>query len=172
MPDLDERLVFPFSIDDPLAAEHGLVSRCLQESVARLPAGGYYRDVELKDSPSGRELLASPPERGRLLVLAAVMQAQFWHANAKILRERASRDERGTNPTQVTGWPQAQRAERKTIVVISALLRRNLPLDRADLLQLLEWLTQRGYAYGLPLGQATKSLERYTAKCESMPSLE
>jgi Domain of unknown function (DUF4132) len=165
VPNLDGPHVFPFSTDDPLAAEHALVGRWVQETVPRLPSGGYYPDVELKDSPSGRELLASPPERGRLLVQVAVLQAQFWHANAKILRERAARDGRGTNPTQVTGWPQVQRAEHKTIAVISALLRRNLPLDRADLLQLLEWLTQRGYSYGLPLGQATKSLERYTAKC-------
>ena len=39
-----------------------------------------------------------------------------------------------------------------------------MPLDRTDLLQLLEWLTETGHSYGLPIGQATKSLERYTAK--------
>ena len=77
MPNLDGPHVFPFSTDDPLAAEHALVGRWVQETVPRLPSGGYYPDVELKDSPSGRELLASPPERGRLLVQVAVLQAQF-----------------------------------------------------------------------------------------------
>jgi hypothetical protein len=166
LPSPDGPLVFPFSVDDPLAAEHALVARWVQEAVGGLPAGRYYQDVELKDSPSGRELLASPPERGRLLVKVAVVQAKFWHTTAETLRECAARDGQGTNLSQVAGWPEAQGAEHKTIAVIAALLRRSLPLDRMDLLQLLEWLSQRGYSYGLPLGYATKSLVRYAATHE------
>jgi len=159
-------LNFSFSPDDPLAAEHALVSRWVREAVASLPVGRYYEDVELKDSPSGRDLLASSPERGRLLVQAALVQARFWHTTTETLRERGVRDGQGTNLTQVVGWPEARGGENKTIAVIAALLRRSLPLDRTDLLQLLEWLTQRGRSYGLPLGYATKSLERYAATHE------
>ena len=163
MPSSDGPLIFPFSVDDPLAAEHALVNCWVREAVTALPVGRYYSDVELKDSPSGRELLASSPERGRLLVQVAVVQAKFWHTTAEMLRERAANDGRGTNLNQVAGWTAAQGAEHKTIAVIAALLRRSLPLDRTDLLQLLEWLTQRGRSYGLPIGYATKSFERYAA---------
>jgi Domain of unknown function (DUF4132) len=166
LPSSDGPLTFPFSVDDPLAAEHALVSCWVREAVAGLPVGRYHLDVKLKDSPSGRELLASSPERGRLLVQVAVVQAKFWHTAAKALRERALRDGQGKNLSQVAGWPEAQGAERKMIAVISALLRRSLPLDRTDLLQLLEWLTQREYSYSIPLGYATKSLERYAATHE------
>jgi Domain of unknown function (DUF4132) len=166
LPSPDGPLIFPFSVDDPLAAEHALVGRWVREAVAGRPVGRHYQNIELKDSASGRELLASPPERCRLLVQVAVVQAKYWHTTAKALRERAASDGRGTNLTQVAGWPPAQSAEQKTIAVIAALLRRSLPLDRTDLLQLLEWLTQRGRSYGLPLGYATKSLERYAAMHE------
>lgn len=162
----DVPLIFPFSVDDPLAAEHALISRWVREAAASLPVGRYYEDVDLKDSPSGRDLLASSPERGRLLVQAAVVQAKYWHTTTEMLRERGVRDGQGTNLTQVAGWPEARGGENKTIAVIAALLRRSLPLDRTDLLQLLEWLTQRGRSYGLPLGYATKSLERYAATHE------
>ena len=159
-------LVFPFSIDDPLAAEHALVNRWVREAVASLPVGRYYEDVDLKDSPSGRDLLASSAERGRLIVQAALVQAKYWHTTTELLRERGVRDGQGTNLTQVAGWSEARGGETKTIAVIAALLRRSLPIDRIDLLQLLEWLMQRGRLFGLPLGYATKSLERYAATHE------
>src|SRR5262249_7487652 len=136
----------------------------VREAIASIPVDRYYQDVDLKDLASGRELLASSPERGRLLVQAAVVQAKFWHASREKIREHAVRDGQGINLGLVPGWPAALGAEYKTLAVIGALLRRSLPLDRADLLQLLEWLTQTGHSYGMPIGQATKSLERYTAK--------
>jgi hypothetical protein len=147
-----------------LAAEHALVCNWVREAVASIPVDRYFQDVDLKDLPSGRDLLASPPERGRLLLRVAVVQAQFWHASREKIRDRAVRDGLGTNLGKVPGWSAALGAEHKTHAVIAALLRRSLPLDRTDVLQLLEWLTQRGHSYGLPIGQATKSLERYTAK--------
>jgi hypothetical protein len=156
--------VFQFSADDPLAAEHALVRNWVREAVASIPVDRYYQDVDLKDFPSGRELLASSPERGRLLVQAAVVQAKFWHASRKKIRDHAVRDGHGSNLARVPGWSAVLGAEYKTLAVIGALLRRSLPLDRTDLLQLLEWLTETGHSYGLPIGQATKSLERYTAK--------
>jgi len=157
-------LVVQFSSDDPLAAEHALVCNWVREAAASIPVDRYFEDVDLKGLASGRELLASSPERGRLLVQAAVLQAKFWHASREKIRDHAVRDGLGNDLTHVPGWPAAIGAEYKTLAVIGALLRRSLPLDRADMLQLLEWLTERGHSYGLPIGQATKSLERYTAK--------
>lgn len=81
MTDPDGSLAFQFSADDPLAVEHALVCNWVREAVASIPVDRYYQDVDLKDLPSGRELLASPPERGRLLVQAAVLQVQFWHGS-------------------------------------------------------------------------------------------
>jgi hypothetical protein len=160
----DGTLAFQFSADDPLAADHALVCDWVREAVASIPVDRYFQDVDLKDLPSGRELLASPPERGRLLLQAAVVQAQFWHASREKIRDRAVRDGQGNNLTRVQGWSAALGSEYKTLAVIAALLRRSLPLDRTDLLQRLEWLTETGHSHGLPIGQATKSLERYTAK--------
>jgi hypothetical protein len=148
-----------------LAAEHALVWNWVREAAASIPVARYYQDVDLKDLASGRELLAASPERGRLLVLAAVVQAKFWHASREKIRDHAVRDGHGSSLTLAPGWQAAVGAERKTLAVIGALLRRSLPLDRTDVLQLLEWLTETtGHCYGLPIGQATKSLERYTAK--------
>lgn len=156
--------VFQFSADDRLAAEHALIRNWVQEASASIPADRYFQDVNLKDLPSGRELLASSPERARLLLRAAVVQAQFWHANRENIRERAVRDGHGNNVTRLPGWSAVLGAEHKTLAVTVALLRRSLPLDRTDVLKLLEWLTEMGRSYGLPVGQATKSLERYSAK--------
>jgi len=147
-----------------LAAEHALVCNWVREAVASIPVDRYFQDVDLKDLHSGRELLASPPERGRLLLQVGMVQAQFWHAGREKIRDRAVRDGQGNNLTRVPGWSAALGAEYKTLAVIAALLRRSLPLDRTDVLKLLEWLTQTGHSYGLPIGQATKSLERYAAK--------
>jgi hypothetical protein len=160
----DGSIAFQFSSADPLAAEHDLVCKWVREAVASLPVDRYYQDVDLKALASGRELLASSPERGRLLVQAAVVQAKFWHASRAKIRDHAVRDGQGSNLARVPGWSAVLGAEYKTLTVIGALLRRSLPLDRTDLLQLLEWLTETGHSYGLPIGQATKSLERYTLK--------
>lgn len=164
MTGVDVPLVFTFSADDPLATEHALINKWVEEAVASLPAGRYYQDIDLKDLPSGLELLASSPELGRLLVQAAIVQAQFWHNIAETIREREARQGRGLNLTTVAGWPKAQGSAYRAVSAVAALLRRSLPLDRTDILQLLEWLAQRRWAYGLPFGQATKSLKRYTAK--------
>ena len=69
-----------------------MVRNWVREAVASIPVDRYYQDVDLKDFPSGRELLASSPERGRLLVQAAVVQAKFWHASRKKIRDHAGRD--------------------------------------------------------------------------------
>jgi len=157
-------MIFQFSSDDPLAAEHALVCKWVREAIASTPVDRYYQDVDLKGLPSGRELLASSPDRGRLLVQAAVAQAKFWHASREKIRDHAVGDGQGSNLARIPGWSAVLGAEYKTLAVIGVLLRRSLPLDRTDLLQLLEWLTETGHSYGLPIGQATKSLERYTAK--------
>jgi len=141
-----------------------LVCKWVREAIASTPVDRYYQDVDLKGLPSGRELLASSPDRGRLLVQAALAQAKFWHASREKIRDHAVRDGQGSNLARIPGWSAVLGAEYKTLAVIGALLRRSLPLDRTDLLQLLEWLTETGHSYGLPIGQATKSLERYTAK--------
>jgi Domain of unknown function (DUF4132) len=168
----DGPTIFQFSSDDPLAAEHALVCKWVREAIASTPVDRYYQDVDLKNLPSGRELLASSPARGRLLVQAAVAQAKFWHASREKIRDHAVRDGQGSNLARVPGWSAVLGAEYKTLAVIGALLRRSLPLDRTDLLQLLEWLTETGHSYGLPIGQATKSLERYTAKHGIDPEIQ
>jgi hypothetical protein len=140
-----------------------MVGRWVREAVASLPDERYYEDVDLKDLPSGRELLASSPDRGRLLLQAAVAQAKFWNATAKKLAEKRPRNGQTTSLTTITGSSPARGAGHKTIAVIAALLRRRLPLERIDVIQVLEWLTEPGFSYGLPLAHATKSFQRYVA---------
>jgi hypothetical protein len=154
---------FPIAADDPLAAEHDLVARCVSEALAALSTKSYYEDIDLKTIASGRELLESSPERCRLLVQAAVKQAQFWSSVRDELRKTAPRDGMAMNLTRVPGWHEARGAENQAIAVMSALLRRSLPLDRADIFQLLEWMMQQGPTYGVPYGHLTRSLERYSA---------
>jgi hypothetical protein len=152
---------FPFSMDEPLTEEHAAVNAWVQEAVASLSLESYYTDVDLKDSSKGRELLASSPERSRLLVQAAVEQAQHWHTTVEEIRGDASPSYHAIPPGERPGWRLARSSEQKTIAVITALLRRSLPFDRGDIFQILGWLMQARSNYGLPLSYATKALERY-----------
>ena len=94
----EQPLIFAYSADDPLSPEHVLIGEWVREASAARPAGRYYETVELKKLPSGRAVLASSPERSRLLVLAAVQQAQFWRETEKKLGERGAREGMGGNP--------------------------------------------------------------------------
>jgi hypothetical protein len=156
--------VFSYSIDDPLATEHELVGQWVKDAVASLSVWAYYQNADLKSFPSGRALLESTADRARLLVQAAIKQAQFWHGILEEIRADATREGKARDLSQNAAWLEASGGENQTIVVLAALLRRSLPLDRADIFQLLEWLMRQSKTYGIPFGHATRSLERYTAK--------
>ncbi len=126
-----------------------------------MPEGHYYRDFELKDSPLGRDLLACSPERSRLIVKAAVEQAQFWHYTKADIQARAGALSRSLNLTQFKSWPEANASELMATTVAASLLRRALPLERTDIVQLFDWIVRVGPSYTHPLGSITKAFERY-----------
>ncbi len=121
---------------DPLAAEHAALNRWVQEAIESVGAGQYWKDVELKSLPSGRILLEAPPEQARRYLFAALAQA------------RQCDD------------PAARYAGRHTVAAVSALLRRSLPLEKEDLIRLLNWCTGLRDFYQAPVAYVTKALWR------------
>lgn len=150
--------------NQPLAAEHSLLMDWVQEALAARPPGCYYDTVELKETSSGQAIASSSQKHGRLLVLAALEQSLHWQAELHRAREQAASEGLGSSLHRVPTWVEAQGSNLRLQTALATLLRRRLPLERADVLKLLTWLVQSGYSYALPAGYATKALERYVAE--------
>src|SRR5260370_41349892 len=151
--------------DDQLAPEHAAVSRWVREAVQSLGADQYWKDVDLKSLEGGRFLLDAPPEQARKLVLAAVAQARHWDEQLERIRASAQTDMERANPHQNPAWPGYWTTRRHTVAAIGALLRRSLPLEKGDLLNLLTWCLGIGQlnSHQAPAAHVAKALVRYAA---------
>ena len=156
----------PIADRHPLAAEHRLLSEWLHESMALRPGQRYYQSVELKETPTGQTILASSPEVCRLIILAAIEQAEHWNAETLRIRDQAAPKQGNWNLGSEPAWVGAQGSRLRIQEVMGALLRRNLPMKRDDVLKLLALLVRTGYSYSLPIGYSSKTVERYLAQHE------
>src|SRR5262249_23284164 len=128
-------------------------SAWVEEALASQSPGLYYRDVELKDFPNGRKLLDGDLEQSRRYAIAAVAQAD--HLDRRIEEIGGG----GAGP----GLPGGRRREAGG--ALPAMLRRNLPFERADLLAIMEWGGGGGQisSFTTPIGAILRAFQRYAA---------
>lgn len=160
--------------DDPLAAEHDAVRSWVEDAVGSLPKGQYYEDVDLKRFPSGQTLLAGAPEQSRRYVLAALAQLGHWDRQANRVRDGAETDSERSNVHRLPGWEKFWSRRRQTAVVVNALMRRNLPFQRDDLLALLaacEGDEDEDPELLAPAGAISRALERFAESAPIDPDL-
>jgi hypothetical protein len=166
---------FVFARDDPLASEHAAVTEWIEDALTSLDENHYYQDVDLKSLPSGQRLLDAKPEQARRYVLAAVAQVGHWDRKAEEIRARAATEMERINAHHLPGWGPVWGRRRQAEAVISALVRRNLPLDKDDLLAILRWCNglQNIYSinYYAPIGHITRALKRYASEWPIAPDL-
>jgi hypothetical protein len=156
---------FPVAPDDPLAKEHAAVVAWVEEAFGSLDEHLYYRDVELKNHATGKRLLEAKPEQARRYVVAAVAQLRHWDAETDKIRAQAETDSQRWNPHHLPGWAPVWGRRRQAAAVLTALMRRALPLQRSDLLDILQWCAPASAlsTYFAPVGAITRALERYAA---------
>ena len=115
---------------DPLAAEHATVAAWIEDAVASL-GERCNQEVDLKTLPSGKKLLDAKPEQARRYVHAAVAQVRHWDEKAEQIRTQ--------DDPRRPGWDQVWGRRRNAEVALGALMRRNLPFEKPDLLFILQW---------------------------------
>lgn len=124
----------------------------------------YWQVPELKSVPSGEALLNATPENARRTVLAAVAQTNHWDEQANQIRAQARTDYERMNCHTNPEWGPIWARRLRTAAVISALMRRALPLQEVDLLAILDWCAS-GSQVGspnVPAGAITRALERFS----------
>jgi hypothetical protein len=156
-----------------LAVEHAAVSAWIEEAFASLGKHWYYQDVDLKTLPTGKIMLDAEPDQARRYVLAAVAQVRYWDEQADGIRALAGTEAERINAQHLPGWDQVWGRRRHAAAVINALMRRTLPLERDDLLTILE--SSRGAdnlsTFFAPIGHITRALKRYASEKPVDPGL-
>lgn len=154
---------FKVAPDDPLTAEHAAVTAWVDDAVGSLGDRAYYVDAELKTQPSGNALLDGKPEQSRRYVMAAAAQARHWDQQVAQIRAQAETNSELGNPYRSPNCALVWGRRRQAVVVVSALLRRTLPLQREDLIALLQWCNESPVlsAFFGPVGSIARALERF-----------
>lgn len=147
------------SPDDPLAAELTDVAEWIVE--ASKYDDGPIRGLELKHKPSGQALLAANPDQKRRIVAAALLHVQSWDKCEQELRnayvDPGDRDRLWRNLRVIN------RRRGEAIKVMKSLLRCRLPLTKADILSLMQWIGDQPALsnFHYPLNFLGKSIERF-----------
>lgn len=163
---------FPITAGDPFEAEHGAVAQWVEDSITATE-GRYYSAPGLDALRSGQRLLASTPEQSVRYLRAAIQQTRHWYQMAKQVEAQAASDFEKQNICQNPAWKEASCRKRQALLVINALMRRALPLERDDLLALIDWCNAANKLYDqyAPLALIKRALERYLARSPLDPQL-
>lgn len=129
---------FRWDTNDPLAAEHELVSRLVSENLKR--GWQYYKELELEETDSGKRVIDSDPEAGARLVSALVAHAAYFDGMARKAKALAKSEHEKINwhhsPEFEHIWPSRQVSAQ----TVRRVLRRKLPLTPEILRQMAEWI--------------------------------
>ena len=145
----------------PLKAEHEAVKRWVADALAKLGKSACYEDLDPKTLPSGQVLLEGNAQQSRRYLMAAVEQIRHWDSEADRLGEVTE------HPSVHSQWATLWGSRRQIQGVITALMRRSLPLEKEDLLQILGWVAGRELnSTGVlaPLVTISRALERFAKK--------
>ena len=157
------RELFEVEPGHPLANEHAVVSAFIEEALRSLGEAFYYQDLPLKTVPSGEVLLAGNPEQARRYVKAAVAQVEYWDQMVEKVRSQARNDMERMNAHFLPGWTQVWGRRRQAEAVIGALMRRTLPFQQKDLLELIHWCCKAKNltTYSAPISLIVRALQRF-----------
>lgn len=171
---------FLIAKDDPLRAEHDAVSAWIEDAACSPYSKRYYDEVDLKSLPSGKKLFDAKVAEARRYVVAAVAQVRHWDEMAERVRAQAANELQRVNAHHLPGWGDVWCRRRYAEAVIRTLMRRKLPLQRNDLIDLLHWCNDSDglSTYSAPIGYIVRALERFAEDdalddeiCEAMRKL-
>ena len=104
VPNFQELESFIVLSDDPLVKEHAAVTAWVEDALGNLGDHYYYKEVNLKELPSGENLLAGNPQQSRRFVMAALAQVMHWDRLAERAREQATNELQRINAHHLPGW--------------------------------------------------------------------
>jgi Domain of unknown function (DUF4132) len=164
---------FTCSPDDPLAIAHQAVSAWVEDALASIGQHGHWWQVDLKSLPSGRRLLDGQPGQSRRFVLAAIVQSRHWAGQIERIRDCATDEIQRHNVAILPGFPPVHGRLAQTNAVVWAMLRRHLPLEKEDLIELVQWCGADEYnsPNTTPIGSIVRALQRYGAGTAIDPEL-
>ena len=154
---------FTFAKDDPLAREHWVVAKWIEDAFSSLGEHQYYQELDLKSLPSGQRLLDATAEQARRYVSAAVAQTRYWDQMAGQAREQAENEIQRINAHHLPSWAEVWGRRRQAEAVARALMRRKLPLTKQDFLDMLAWCNEGDNIspFDYPLTYIIRALERF-----------
>lgn len=159
---------FTFAAEDPLAAQHAAILQSVKEAEATSGAR-FYQSIDLRKTATGERIYNAKAAEGRRYVLAALGQLAHWDA----MRDRLLAEEKAANASgSVTTHSRLHWRRRQTELVFNTLMRRSLPLEEADLVDILNWCSrERSINQYSRVGDIVRALERYASNHAPQPAL-
>ncbi len=168
-----ETQVEPFPLDpsDPLADAHAVVSEWVEKSSRDTRNHEVWQDVPFPEHDSGKVIQAAKGDEAARLVHAAALQVAHWDRAARQVIAGATTDNLRMNPQHLPGWNRVWARRRRATQVITALMRRKLPLTDEALVAIVEWCNAAPELnpYFAPFGAIVKVL---TLRFQSTPPSE
>lgn len=150
---------FVVSPDDPLADAHAAVAAWIEERGGR----ALDDDINLKKLPSGQKLLKAKPAEQRRYVLAALVQADYWNNLAKKHKAECA-NARDFDDPRVLRFAETQGFWKNACAVVESLMRRDLPLESAELSAVADWCAQDLYTLSGAVTSLVRAIERFALR--------
>ena len=151
--------------NDPLAAEHQLVSELVSQT---LQSGWlYYKELDLSATEAGKKILEADPATSARLVLALVAQAAHKdEQRRKVMKLGKSEIER-MNWHHTPEWEAVWMPRQVSAQALRRVMRRKLPLGSEHLIKLADWM-----ASAVSLGDSLYPLKAFVKAVESVGQIE
>src|SRR2546425_12425525 len=130
---------FRWETDDPLAAEHALVSRLVSEILKS--DWQYYTELDLSLTKTGNQVLDAEPETAANIVLALVAHTSYFDSLAQKVKALANSEIERMNWHQAPEWEAIWYPRQVSAQALRRLVRRKLPLRSEHLIRLADWIS-------------------------------
>lgn len=150
---------FVVSPDDPLADAHAAVAAWIEERGGR----AIDDDINLKKLQSGQKLLKAKPAEQRRYVLAALVQADYWDNLAKKHKAECA-NARDFDDPRVLRFAVTNGFWKNACAVVESLVRRDLPLESAELSAVADWCAQDLYTHSGAVTSLVRAVERFASR--------
>jgi len=152
--------------NDSLKIEHEVVMKWVDDAVKSKGKYSWYEKSDLKSQASGKIIFNAKPKEARRFAMAALLQVQHWDNEVERVQSQAKSESERNNPHLLPGWEGVASLRGETSVVISSLMRRSLPLEGEDFIQLISWCCTADNlsTYRYPVGYICRAIVRYHDK--------